>query len=268
MTGRLLNFFCEKRPCGHPKSSGLSPSNNELNSVSRIDRTTDFVLVVLRFPFAIRVTNVETHHIPTFRAKVCKQLLSTNEAPSRFVTQANLKGFPILAYSNVRNNLTAIAVGTFDLTHCLVLLGRDFSLHSCEGLVSSVFSPSATCWDNDASPSLDHSLSLEIRSNRASFQDAETSLNSNSISFRENRLIANIEVNSHWKKLMCPKQLSVRIVFSLVFASTFGIGLWYNGMSILIAVLGALAMWCIGVGTGCAILIARYLRNYPKENET
>ena len=63
---------------------------------------------------------------------------------------------------------------------------------------------------------------------------------------------------------MYPKQLTVRIVFSLAFASTFGIGLWYNGTSILIAVLGALAMWCIGVGTGCAILIARRRGNYSR----
>jgi hypothetical protein len=33
--------------------------------------------------------------------------------------------------------------------------------------------------------------------------------------------------------------------------------MWYNGASIAMAVLGALAMWCIGVGTGCAILIPR-----------
>jgi hypothetical protein len=56
---------------------------------------------------------------------------------------------------------------------------------------------------------------------------------------------------------MYPKQLPVRIFFSLAFASTFGIGLWNNGLSIPIAVSGALAMGCIGVGTGFAILIAR-----------
>lgn len=63
---------------------------------------------------------------------------------------------------------------------------------------------------------------------------------------------------------MNPIQLTVRMVFSIVFASTFGIGLWYNGVSIPIAVLGALVMWCIGVGTGCAILIARRRGNYSR----
>lgn len=61
---------------------------------------------------------------------------------------------------------------------------------------------------------------------------------------------------------MYPKQLAVRISFSLLFAATFGVGLWYNGISIPIAMLGALAMWCIGVGTGCAILFARHRGNY------
>jgi len=56
---------------------------------------------------------------------------------------------------------------------------------------------------------------------------------------------------------MNPKNLAIRAVFSFVFVSAFGIAMWYNGASIAMAVLGALAMWCIGVGTGCAILIPR-----------
>ena len=63
---------------------------------------------------------------------------------------------------------------------------------------------------------------------------------------------------------MNPKQPTVRMVFSFVFVSAFGIGMWYNGASIPIAVLGALVMWCIGVGTGCAILIARRRGNYSR----
>lgn len=56
---------------------------------------------------------------------------------------------------------------------------------------------------------------------------------------------------------MNPTQLIFRMGFSFVFVSGLGIGMWYSGASITIAVLGALVMWCIGVGTGCAVLIAR-----------
>ncbi|MEI8383104.1 MAG: hypothetical protein WCJ09_23495 [Planctomycetota bacterium] len=56
---------------------------------------------------------------------------------------------------------------------------------------------------------------------------------------------------------MNPKQLTVRMVFSFAFVSAFGLGMWYGGASIPIAVAGSLVMWCFGVGTGCAILIAR-----------
>jgi hypothetical protein len=56
---------------------------------------------------------------------------------------------------------------------------------------------------------------------------------------------------------MNTKHLAIRLVFSFIFVSAFGIGMWYNGASIPMAVLGALVMWCIGVGTGGAILIAR-----------
>ncbi|MCY3006231.1 MAG: hypothetical protein NTV29_09655 [Planctomycetota bacterium] len=56
---------------------------------------------------------------------------------------------------------------------------------------------------------------------------------------------------------MNTKHLAIRLIFSFIFVSAFGIGMWYNGASIPMAVLGALVMWCIGVGTGGAILIAR-----------
>ncbi len=62
---------------------------------------------------------------------------------------------------------------------------------------------------------------------------------------------------------MNPTQLIVRMVFSFVFASAFGIGMWYSGASITIAVLGALVMWCIGFGTGCAVLMARRCGTNP-----
>lgn len=64
------------------------------------------------------------------------------------------------------------------------------------------------------------------------------------------------------KRLMNPKKHTVRVVFSFVFSSAFGIGMWYNGASMLIAILGSLVMWCIGVGMGCAILLQRRLRCY------
>ena len=57
---------------------------------------------------------------------------------------------------------------------------------------------------------------------------------------------------------MKPKYLHLRRFGSVLFASIFGFGLWRNGASIPIAVVGALVMWSIGVGTDIAILFARH----------
>lgn len=53
---------------------------------------------------------------------------------------------------------------------------------------------------------------------------------------------------------MIPKQFTVRIALSLIFAATFGIGMSFNATSIPGALWGALGLWCVGVSAGFAIL--------------